>query len=107
MARSAIPKFYSEQRDRYHQAFTKLGFEIFSGKGGFYHWCKLPNNITSEEFNDHLFKHGAAILKGTDCDMYRLEENSHLKQFFRFSFGPLSPNSFDSDIDILKSVLNK
>ena len=86
MARSAIPKFYSEQRDRYHQAFTKLGFEIYSGKGGFYHWCKLPNNITSEKFNDHLFKYGAAILKGTDCDMDRRGDNSVLREFFRFSF---------------------
>ena len=49
--------------------------------------CKLPKNITSEKFNDHLFKHGAAILKGTDCDMERGGDNSVLKEFFRFSFG--------------------
>ena len=107
LARSAIPKFYRKQRDRYHEAFKKLGFKIFSGKGGFYHWCKLPNNITSEKFNDHLFKHGAAILKGTDCDMNRRGHNSVLRDFFRFSFGPLKPDSFELDIKILSKVLDE
>ena len=107
LARSAIPKFYREQRERYYEAFTKLGFKIFSGKGGFYHWCKLPKNITSEKFNDHLFKHGAAILKGTDCDMERGGDNSVLKEFFRFSFGPLKTDSFELDIKILSKVLDE
>ena len=48
---------------------------------------------------------GAAILKGTDCDMYRLEDDSHLKHFFRFSFGPLEIESFNSDIEILIKAL--
>jgi len=107
LARSAIPKFYREQRDRYHEAFTKLGLKIFSGNGGFYHWCKLPNNITSEKFNDHLFRHGAAILKGTDCDMDRGGDNSVLREFFRFSFGPLKTDSFEQDIKILNKVLDE
>tara|TARA_B110000438_G_scaffold255937_1_gene263068 strand:+ start:714 stop:1910 length:1197 start_codon:yes stop_codon:yes gene_type:complete len=107
LARTAIPKFYKEQRNRYREAFTKLDFKIFSGKGGFYHWCKLPNGITSEEFNHHLFKHGAAILKGTDCDMERGEDNSSLREFFRFSFGPLKPDSYESDIKILNRVLDE
>ena len=106
LARNAIPDFYSSQRIRYGNQFSKMGLELFSGEGGFYHWCKLPGNLLSSEFNNRLFKYGAAILKGTDCDMYRLEKNSHLKQFFRFSFGPLLPDSFESDIDILNKALN-
>ena len=105
--RSAIPKFYSSQRIRYGNEFTKLGIKLFSGNGGFYHWCKLPNEISSKKLNDHLFKRGAAILKGTDCDMKREGEKSELKKFFRFSFGPLKPDSFKSDIKILKETLEE
>tara|TARA_Y100000814_G_scaffold277385_1_gene238358 strand:- start:55 stop:1242 length:1188 start_codon:yes stop_codon:yes gene_type:complete len=107
LARKAIPDFYDRQRERYGKVFPELGLELFSGPGGFYHWCKLPGKLTSVEFNERLFSQGAAILKGTDCDMHRLEENSHLKQFFRFSFGPLLPESYDSDIEILNNALNK
>ena len=107
LARKAIPEFYDSQRERYGKVFPELGLELFSGPGGFYHWCKLPGELTSVEFNERLFSQGAAILKGTDCDMHRLEENSHLKQFFRFSFGPLLPESYDSDIEILNNALNK
>ena len=106
LARTGIPNFYSEQRNRYAQKLTEIGFKLFSGDGGFYHWCQLPDNLTGEEFNKRLFQHGAAILKGTDCDMYRAGNNSHLKQFFRFSFGPLEPGSFNSDIEILSKALN-
>ena len=107
LARKAIPDFYDRQRERYGKVFPELGLELFSGPGGFYHWSKLPGELTSIEFNERLFRQGAAILKGTDCDMHRLEENSHLKQFFRFSFGPLLPESYDSDIEILNNALNK
>jgi len=107
LSRNAIPEFYDGQRNRYGKRFLELGLQLFSGSGGFYHWCKLSGDLTAAEFNEKLFTQGAAILKGTDCDMHRLEENSHLKQFFRFSFGPLLPNSFDSDIDILNNALNK
>lgn len=106
LSRDAIPKFYDLQRNRYGKAFLDLGLEIFSGDGGFYHWCKLPSKTTAKELNQRLFKHGAAILKGTDCDMYRLGNESHLNQFFRFSFGPLMPESFNSDIDILSKALD-
>ena len=107
LSRKAMPKFYDSQRNRYGKRFKELGLELYSGNGGFYHWCKLKGNLTGAELNEKLFKEGAAILKGTDCDMYRLEENSHLKQFFRFSFGPLLPDSYESDIEILNNVLNK
>ncbi len=107
LSRKAVPKFYDSQRNRYGKRFKELGLELYSGDGGFYHWCKLKGDLTGAELNEKLFKEGAAILKGTDCDMYRLEENSHLKQFFRFSFGPLLPDSYESDIEILNNALNK
>lgn len=105
-ARTAVPNYYREQRDRYGEAFRQLGLKLFTGDGGFYHWCKLPGDLTAEEFNQRLFKHKAAILKGTDCDMERLGDRSSLKHFFRFSFGPLSPESFKSDIEIMRTALN-
>ena len=105
MSRRAVPTFYASQRKRYGEAFTDLGIQLFSGDGGFYHWCMLPGELTAEEFNNRLFKHGAAILKGTDCDMKRQGDKSPLSQFFRFSFGPLQPESFKSDIKILRKVL--
>jgi len=106
LAHSAIPEFYSSQRDRYGEAFADMGIELYSGDGGFYHWCRLPGDLTAAEFNERLFPHGAAILKGTDCDMARLGDRSPLRQFFRFSFGPLLPDSFESDIGILQKVLD-
>ena len=105
LARKAIPEFYASQRDRYGQAFTDLGIELFSGNGGFYHWCKLPRDLTASELNDRLYKDGAAILQGKDCDMARLGKESPLKQFFRFSFGPLLQTTFESDIAIMRRAL--
>ena len=102
----AIPNYYSKQRDRYGDAFKEMGLELFSGQGGFYHWCKLPGALDADYFNKQLFKYGAAILKGTDCDMRRMGARSSIKQFFRFSFGPLSDDSFKSDIQIIQEVLN-
>ena len=57
--------------------------------------------------DSHLFRHGAAILKGTDCDMDRGGDNSVLREFFRFSFGPLKTDSFEQDIKILNKVLDE
>ena len=105
LARAAVPAFYRQQRDRYGAAFAQLGLRLFTGDGGFYHWCRLPAGLTPEELNERLFKEGAAILKGTDCDMARRGEASPLRDFFRFSFGPLDPETFESDVAILKRAL--
>jgi len=105
LARRAVPAFYRGQRDRYGEAFARLGLELFSGDGGFYHWCRLPNGITAAELNERLFREGAAILKGTDCDMARGGDASPLRHFFRFSFGPLAPESLESDLEILGRAL--
>ena len=105
LAHSAIPKFYDEQRLMYADAFNNIGLNLFSGSGGFYHWCKLKNNKTAEDLNRELFKSGAAILKGNDCDMKREGDESSLRNFFRFSFGSLDPNSFKNNIEILIKAL--
>ncbi|WP_419163647.1 pyridoxal phosphate-dependent aminotransferase [Candidatus Palauibacter sp.] len=105
--RRAVPAFYASQRARYGEAFEELGLELFSGDGGFYHWCRLPDGLTAQQLNEHLFKRGAAILKGTDCDMARLGDASPLASFFRFSFGPLAPESFEADIDLLGDALRE
>jgi aminotransferase len=105
VARRAVPSFYREQRERYGAAFRELGLDLFTGEGGFYHWCKLPEGLTADVLNQRLFKSGAAILKGTDCDMARRGKASPLTRFFRFSFGPLKPESFDEDIAIMKDAL--
>jgi len=105
LARKAVPAFYRDQRARYGDAFLKLGLELFTGDGGFYHWCRLPSGLTAEELNRRLFSKGAAILKGTDCDMARQGTGSPLAGFFRFSFGPLDPLSFDTDIGLLREAL--
>ena len=84
--------------------WLQRGFD-FSGSGGFYHWCKLKNNKTAEDLNRALFKSGAAILKGNDCDMKREGDESSLRNFFRFSFGSLAPDSFKGNIEILSKAL--
>ena len=104
-AREAVPAFYHGQRDRYGEAFERLGLTLFSGDGGFYHWCQLSEELTAAELNRRLFKEGAAVLEGTDCDMARQGDASPLRDFFRFSFGPLAPESFEGDIDILRRAL--
>jgi len=106
LARNTVSRFYDEQREKYEKQFSEIGLELHSGNGGFYHWCKLQNDLTAEELNERLFKKGAAILKGTDCDMHRMGDASHLKHFFRFSFGPLLPDSIDNDIKILAEAID-
>ena len=111
-ARDAIERHYGMQRRRYGEAFRQLGLTVHTGDGGFYHWLELPDGLEADELNRRLFRHGAAILKGFDCDMARPHDKdpgyrSPYASFFRFSFGPLLPESFDSDLAILRRVLEE
>jgi aspartate/methionine/tyrosine aminotransferase len=104
-ARNAVAQFYTSQRRRYGDALAKLGLEMFSGDGGFYHWCRLPEGLTGDSFNERLFAHKAGILPGRLCDMLRRDDRGPLGRMFRFSFGPLGPESFAGDVAILKACL--
>jgi aspartate/methionine/tyrosine aminotransferase len=104
-ARQAVAAFYGSQREKYGQALQALGLELFTGDGGFYHWCRLPAGLTCSQFNERLFKHEAAILPGTLCDMFRRGEDGPMGGFIRFSFGPLPAESFNGDIEILRACL--
>ena len=108
-ARKAVEEHYNWQRERYGKAFEEMGLGVYTGGGGFYHWLELPEGMTSSELNKRLFKHGAAILCATDCDMARPHSKdpryeSPYSRFFRFSFGPLLPETFDSDIELFRGV---
>ena len=106
-ARKAIGEFYARQRARYGAALDSLGFELFTGNGGFYHWARLPGGMTGDAFNERLFRHDAGILPGRLCDMRRSGDGpSDLQNFARFSFGPLPAECFDGDIEILKRCLS-
>ncbi len=101
-ARDAVARFFKEQRERYGRGLSELGFELYTGTGGFYHWARLPGNLTGDEFNERLFAHKAGILPGRLCDMARRPAaDCPLDSLIRFSFGPLAPDSYDSDMEIL------
>merc|ERR1711862_822625 len=101
----AIPAFYESQRKSYAKALEALGLKVCIVNGGFYHWLKLPGDLTAKELNDRLFKNNASILPGSKCDMMRLGSKSHLSQFCRFSFGRLKPEQYN--FDVLKNALSK
>jgi aspartate/methionine/tyrosine aminotransferase len=108
-ARKAIEEHYSWQRERYGKAFKEMELGVYTGKGGFYHWLELPEGMTNTELNNRLFKRGAAILCASDCDMGRPHSKdpdyvSPYSRFFRFSFGPLLPETFESDIQLFREV---
>jgi aspartate aminotransferase len=108
-ARKAVEEHYNWQRERYGKAFEEMGLGIYTGKGGFYHWLELPEGMTSTELNNRLFKKGAAILPASDCDMGRPHSKdpdyiSPYNRFFRFSFGPLLPETFENDIKLFREV---
>lgn len=105
LARAAINAFYTEQRARYGEALAGLGIELYSGSGGFYHWGRLPGGLTGDAFNERLFAHKAGILPGRLCDMHRRGDDGALGGLIRFSFGPLGPESFEADIEILRRAL--
>lgn len=104
-ARSAVTEFYNKQRDAYRTGLSNCGIELCTGDGGFYHWGRLPNGLTADEFNRRLFKHKAAILPGTLCDMNRLGEKGEHNHFIRFSFGPVTAESYSENIKIIDSCL--
>ena len=111
-ARKAVERHYSWQRERYGKAFEEMGLGVYTGNGGFYHWLELPEGMESIELNRRLFKRGAAILCATDCDMARphSKDSSYISpysRFFRFSFGPLLPETFDSVIQLFKEVFEE
>jgi len=111
-ARKAVEAHYNWQRERYGKAFEEMGLGVYTGNGGFYHWLELPEGMTSTEFNNRLFKCGAAILPASDCDMGRphSKDPSYVtpyERFFRFSFGPLLPETFEADIRLFSKVLNE
>ena len=83
-----------------------MDIELFTGDGGFSHWGKLPGRITAEEFNQRLFKHKAAILPGTLCDMHRRGDKGPHGQFMRFSFGPLEAKTFEGNVEIIRKCLS-
>jgi len=111
-AREAVDRHYSMQRKRYGEAFAKMGLQVHTGDGGFYHWLRLPEGLDASELNRRLFEHGAAILEGKDCDMARPHDKeadyvSPYRDWFRFSFGPLLPETFESDVEIFSRVLEE
>jgi aspartate/methionine/tyrosine aminotransferase len=111
-ARKAVEEHYNWQRERYRKAFEDMGLGVYSGDGGFYHWLELPEGMTSDELNRRLFKRGAAILCASECDMARPHSKdpdyvTPYARFFRFSFGPLLPETFDTDIQLFSEVLDE
>lgn len=104
-ARRAIATFYASQRQRYGEGLQKLGLELFTGDGGFYHWCRLPKGLLGDAFNERLMKHDAAILPGRLCDMARRGDRGPHGSMIRFSFGPLTADSYENDLEILKKCL--
>ena len=108
-ARQAVEEHYNWQRERYGKAFEEMGLGVYTGNGGFYHWLELPEGMTSDELNKRLFKHGAAILCASDCDMARphSKDPSYVtpyERLFRFSFGPLLPETFEDDVRLFREV---
>ncbi len=110
--RRAIEAHYNWQRERYGKAFEEMGLKVFTGNGGFYHWMQLPDGMNCDDLNERLYKRGAAILAGRDCDMGRPHSKdpsytSPYMNMFRFSFGPLLPETFEGDIQLMREVLEE
>ncbi len=105
-ARNAVKEYFDDQRNWYAEKLSEVGIELFTGEGGFYHWGKLPGDLTADEFNEKLFKHKAAILPGHLCDMHRRGNSGELGKYIRFSFGPLEKKTREESIRIIGECLN-
>jgi DNA-binding transcriptional MocR family regulator len=111
-AREAVDRHYGMQRARYGGAFANMGLGVHTGDGGFYHWLRLPDGLKASELNRRLFQRGAAILEGIDCDMGRPHAKdpdyvSPYESWFRFSFGPLLPETFEADVALMAQTLEE
>ncbi len=104
-ARRAVANFYTQQRRRFGDGLRRLGFELFTGNGGFYHWARLPGGLTGDAFNERLLRHDAAILPGRLCDMARRGDHGPLGTMMRFSFGPLPADATDRALEILAACV--
>jgi aspartate/methionine/tyrosine aminotransferase len=104
-ATRAVASFFGAQRRAFGDGLKQLGLELFTGDGGFYHWCKLPKGLTGDAFNERLMKHDAAILPGRLCDMARRGDRGPLGEMFRFSFGPLTADAVQPALQILRRCL--
>ena len=111
LAKKAVQDHYAFQRERYGKAFKPMGLKVYTGDGGFYHWLELPEGLNAKDLNKRLFARGAAVLCASDCDMARPHDKSEYTgpydRFFRFSFGPLPIESFESDIQLFTEVLDE
>ena len=105
----AMKLLESSRVKKARKAVEEMGLGVYTGDGGFYHWLELPDGMTSVELNKRLLKRGAAILCAFECDMGRphskdLNYKTPYERFFRFSFGPLLPESFETDINLFREV---
>ncbi|KLN59578.1 hypothetical protein WH96_17065 [Kiloniella spongiae] len=106
-SRKAVGNYFNAQRKRYQTALEEMGVTLYTGPGGFYHWGRLPNGLKASELNTRLFKHNAAILPGTLCDMARRGDDGPMGELFRFSFGALLEEEFDETVKILKDCITE
>ena len=66
----------------------------------------MPGGLSADAFNERLFEHDAGILPGPLCDMKRRKgADGPLHEYVRFSFGPLTAESFDDNVAILRKCL--
>ncbi len=63
-ARRAVCDFFTSQRNRYGEGLANLGVKLYSGNGGFYHWGRLPGDLTGDGFNERLFSTRPAFCPG-------------------------------------------
>lgn len=71
---------------------------------------QLPEGLNCDELNKRLYKRCAAISAGRDCDMGgpHLKDPGYVSPYvsmLRFSFGPLLPETFESDIQLMTEVV--